>query len=253
MIKQGDCLELLKDVPDGSIDFILTDLPFGMTDCSWDIRLPFTLMWEQFNRVTKKNAAVVLFANGKFLIELAASNLKNYRYEWCWKKSRRVGFLNAKKMPLKCHENISVFYRALPTYNPQFTKGEPYVHRTFVGKESNNCYNNHEIIPYSEHDGWRYPIDVLEFRSPNPNYFGKISGEIFHPTQKPVDLLEYLIKTYTNEGETVLDATMGSGSTGVACVNTNLQFRGFELDEQFFQIAKKRIDEALAKKRQELF
>ena len=253
MIKQGDCLELMKEIPDGSVDMILDDVPFGTTDCAFDVRLPFDEMWKEFNRVCKPNAAICLFAASKFLIELAASNLKHYRYKWVWRKTHPQGFLNAKKMPLRCHEDILVFYRALPTYNPQFTKGEPYVHRSFIDESSNNVYSNHKVIKYSEHDGNRYPLDVIKFRQPNPHYFGKPSGELFHPQQKPVPLLEYLIRTYTNEGETVLDATMGSGSTGVACVNTGRKFIGFELEQKFFEIAEKRIGEALAKKAQELF
>ena len=239
MIKQGDCLELMKEIPDGSVDLILTDLPFGITDCAFDKRIPFEPMWKEFYRVTKLNAAICLFAASKFLIELAMSNLKDYRMKWVWEKSLGVGFLNAKKMPLRCHEDILVFYRKLPTYNPQFTKGKPYC------KINTPKDTNYGLKPPTESrsDGTRHPRDVQFFQT----------MQEYHPQQKPVDLPEYLIKTYTNEGETVLDATMGSGSTGVACVNTNRKFIGFELEKEFFDIAEKRISEALAKKAQELF
>ena len=240
MIYNEDCLEGMKKIADGSVDMILTDLPFQMTDCAWDKRLPFAPMWKEFYRVTKKNAAIALFANGKFLIELAASNLKHYRYKWIWKKNVGTGFLNARKMPLKAHEDVLVFYQQLPTYNPQFTKGKPYevphygTHRT-----SKNWQGHGDVI--TKNDGRRYPLDVQIF---------DIVQDV-HPTQKPVDLLEYLIKTYTNEGETVLDATMGSGSTGVACVNTGRNFIGFETEKKFYEIAEKRI--AAAQREQSLF
>lgn len=244
MIKQGDCLELLKELPDGSVDMILQAPPFGTTDCAFDRRLPFEPMWKEFLRVTKHNAAIVLFSQMPFGAELIMSQRKFFRYEWCWEKSLGVGFLNAKKMPLRCHENILVFYRKLPTYNPQFTKGKP----RFVGgqKTGVNYGKHHEQRTWN--DGEHYnPRDVI--------YFNSTVGTIerLHPQQKPTPLLEYLIRTYTNEGELVLDATMGSGSTGVACMNTRRQFIGFELEEKFFNIAQKRIGEALAKKQQELF
>ena len=240
MIYNEDCLEGMKKIADGSVDMILTDLPFQMTDCAWDKRLPFAPMWKEFYRVTKKNAAIALFANGKFLIELAASNLKHYRYKWIWKKNVGTGFLNARKMPLKAHEDVLVFYQQLPTYNPQFTKGKPYevphygTHRT-----SKNWQGHGDVI--TKNDGRRYPLDVQIF---------DIVQDV-HPTQKPVPLLEYLIKTYTNEGEVVLDATMGSGSTGVACVNTGRNFIGFETEKKFYEIAEKRI--AAAQREQSLF
>ena len=239
-IKHGDCLELMKEIPDGSVDMILTDLPYGITAASFDVRIPFEPMWEQFKRVTKFNAAILLFSQMPFGSDLIQSNKKMFRYEWIWEKSLGVGFLNAKKMPLRCHENILVFYAALPTYNPQFTKGKPFkcARRTF----SANYANQKPTVQIS--DGRRYPRDCVKINQPPEN---------FSPQQKPTDLLEYLIKTYTNEGETVLDATMGSGSTGVACVNTGRKFIGFEKEQNFFEIAQKRIDEVLAKKRQGLF
>ena len=235
-----DCLAGMAKISDGTVDLILTDLPFGITDAPFDKRLPFEPMWREFWRVTKDNAAIVLFAAGKFLIELAASQLKFYRYKWVWRKNLGTGFLNAKKMPLRALEDILVFYRKLPTYNPQFTEGKPYrvkreTFSTNYGKQNPNSL---------ESDGRRYPRDEdLIYNQPQD----------IHPTQKPVDLLEYLIRTYTDEGETVLDATMGSGSTGVAAVNTGRNFIGFETETKFFNIAQTRINEALAKKQQELF
>lgn len=247
LLKQGDCLELMKEIPDGSVDMILTDLPYGITDCAFDVRIPFEPIWEHFKRVTKKNAAIVLFSQMPFGAELIMSNRKMFRYEWIWEKSLGVGFLNAKKMPLRCHENILVFYQQLPTYNPQFTKGKPYA----ADKPITNTINygkRHGV--HSGNDGDHYcPRDVFRFYQ-----VGNFSLEAkTHPQQKPVDLLEYLIKTYTNEGETVLDATMGSGSTGVAVVNTGRDFIGFEKEQNFFEISQKRIAEAQAKKAQELF
>ena len=241
-----DCLEGMKKIADGSVDMILTDLPFGITAAPFDIKLDLQAMWKEINRVTKKNAAVVFFAVGKFLIELAMSNFENYRYEICWEKSVPVGFFNANKMPLRCHENICLFYRALPTFNPQWRSGKSYARKSVA-----HLYKNYGEVKEkfaSVNDGEHYyPRDVIYFKST----VGQV--ERVHPQQKPVDLLEYLIRTYSNEGETVLDATMGSGSTGVACVNTNRNFIGFELEENFFNITQKRIAEAVAKREQSLF
>lgn len=241
-IYNEDCLEGMKRIESGSVALILTDPPFGTTDCEFDKKLPSEPMWEQFKRVTKQNAAIILFSQMPFGAELIMSNREMFRYEWIWEKSLGVGFLNAKKMPLRCHENILVFYEKLPTYNPQFTKGKPYV------KKNSSCTPNYQKLKelVFTNDGERCPRDVIHFNS-------QTESEKLHPQQKPVDLLSYLIKTYTNEGELVLDATMGSGSTGVAAMNTNRRFIGFETETKFYEIAKKRIDEALAKKAQELF
>ena len=243
-IKQGDCLELMKEIPDGSVDMILTDLPYGITDCAFDVRIPFEPMWEQFKRVTKRNAAIALFSQMPFGAELIMSNRKMFRYEWIWRKPMPTGFLNAKKMPLRCHENILVFYQQLPTYNPQFTKGKPFNKRQKAYTARN--YAHGEYQGGINETGDRYPCDEFIFKNGN-------NAQMEHPTQKPVDLLEYLIKTYTNEGETVLDATMGSGSTGVACMNTGRRFIGYEKEENFFEIAQRRIDEAIVQKEQSLF
>ena len=231
MIKllQGDCLELMKDIPDGSVDMILCDLPYGITKCKWDLVIPFDALWEQYNRVIKDNGAIVLFAQGVFTHKLAMSNIAHYKYEWIWRKSFATGFLNSKRIPLRAHENILVFYKKPPTYNPQFTQGKPY--KTKNGALS-PVYDENFASVETVSDGRRYPIDVLDF---------KIEKGL-HPTQKPVALLEYLIKTYTNKGDTVMDNCMGSGSSGVACVNTNRNFIGMELDKNYFEIAKSRIE-----------
>ena len=230
-IKQGDCLELMKEIPDKSIDMILCDLPYGTTKNKWDSVIPLNKLWKQYERIIKDNGAIVLFSQMPFSAELVHSNLKLFKYEWIWQKDNGTGFLNAKKMPLKIHENILVFYKKLPLYNPQMRTGfKPY--KCKQGRHSTN-YGAYEQGHITESNGERYPIDIIEFK--------KDSG--LHPTQKPVALLEYLIKTYTNEGETVLDNCMGSGSTGVACINTNRNFIGYELDEHYFQIAKERLEQ----------
>ena len=232
-IRQGDCLELMKDIPNKSIDMVLCDLPYGTTRNKWDSVIPLDKLWKQYERIIKDNGAIVLFSQMPFSAELVHSNLKLFKYEWIWQKDNGTGFLNAKKMPLKIHENILVFYKKLPLYNPQMRTGfKPY--KCKQGRHSTN-YGAYEQGHITESNGERYPIDIIEFK--------KDSG--LHPTQKPVALLEYLIKTYTNEGETVLDNCMGSGSTGVACVNTNRNFIGYELDEKYFDIAEKRINEAM--------
>lgn len=231
-LKQGDCLELMKDIPDNSIDMILCDLPYGTTNNKWDKKIDLQALWEQYKRIIKANAAIVLFSQMPFCVDLIVSNRKWFRYEWIWQKSQGTGFLNAKRMPLKIHENILIFYDKLPTYNPQFEKGKKHSRGNPGGLSDN--YGKFERICGDKSD-YYYPVDVIKFSK---------SADRLHPTQKPVDLLEYLIKTYTNEGETVLDNCMGSGSTGVACVNTNRNFIGFELDEHYFEIAKKRIEEA---------
>lgn len=232
-IKQGDCLELMKDIPDESIDMILCDLPYGTTKNKWDSVIPLNKLWKSYERIIKDNGAIVLFSQMPFSAELVHSNLKLFKYEWIWQKDNGTGFLNAKKMPLKIHENILVFYKKLPLYNPQMRTGfKPY--KCKQGRHSTN-YGAYEQGHITESNGERYPIDIIKFK--------KDSG--LHPTQKPVELLEYLIKTYTNENETVLDNCMGSGSTGVACINTNRNFIGYELNEKYFEIAEKRINETM--------
>lgn len=250
-IYNEDCLEGMKKIPDNSVDMILDDLPYGTTDCSFDKRLPFEPMWEQFLRVTKRNAAIVLFSQMPFGSDLIQSQRKLFRYEIIWEKPVPAGFLNARKMPLRCHENILVYYRALPTYNPQFTKSKPYEKHNLSGA-GRRCYSTCRQESSKSYDGQRYPRDVMKCTQPIAQVGNDERAKI-HPTQKPTDLLEYLIKTYTNAGEVVLDATMGSGSTGVACVNTGRKFIGFETEQNFYEIAQKRIEAAVAQREQSLF
>ena len=226
----GDCLKLMKDIPDKSIDLILTDPPYGTTACKWDSVIPFEPMWEQLNRIIKPNGAIVLFGSEPFSSVLRMSNIKNYKYDWVWKK-RPVNFLNAKKQPLKETENILVFNSKI--YYPQ---GLIPCHKTNKRSNSTETNGKHGLSNISEYTN--YPKQILKF----------IGERGLHPTQKPVALLEYLIKTYTLEDETVLDFTMGSGSTGVACANTNRNFIGIELDQTYFQIAKDRIEQAQLQK-----
>ena len=236
-----DCLEGMKRIPDGSVDAIICDPPFGITDAPFDKRIPFEPMWEQFKRVTKHNAAIVIFSQMPFGAELIMSNRKMFRYEWILHKTAGGGFLNAQKMPLRCHENILVFYRKLPTYNPQYTEGKPYFRPKTNFPSVNYGSQKNSQDRYS--NGRRYPRDVLEIQMPHD----------VHSQRKPVELIEYLIKTYTDEGELVLDATIGSGTTAVACINTNRHFIGFELEEKFCEIANGRIAKAYAEKGQRLF
>lgn len=235
---QGDCLELMKNIPDGSVDLVLTDPPYGTTACKWDSVIPFEPMWEQLNRIIKTNGAICLFGSEPFSSALRMSNIKDFKYDWYWQKTTPTGFLNAKKQPLRNIETISVFYSKQPTYNPQKTYGHK--RKVSLAKHKQNCkkaeeYNDYGLASYDSTE--RYPTQILQFKTDRQK-------SALHPTQKPVALLEYLIRTYTNEGETVLDFTMGSGSTGVACVNTNRNFIGIELDDWYFNIAKKRIEEA---------
>jgi len=228
----------MKQIPDGSVDLVLTDPPYGTTACKWDSVIPFDQMWAQLHRVIKDNGAIALFGSEPFSSALRMSSLQMYRYDWIWEKEQGTGNLNANKMPLKKTENISVFYKALPTYNPQMSAGKAYT--------INRQHNSNEIFGktgtrdgyITQNKGERYPTNILMFcRELNNRH---------HPTQKPVALLEYFIRTYTNEGETVLDFTMGSGSTGVACINTGRNFIGIELDEHYYEVAERRIAEAAA-------
>lgn len=247
-IYNEDCITGMKRLADGSVDAIICDPPYQSTGCAWDKRLPLDEMWEQFNRVTKQNGAVVLFSQLPFAVDLINANRKMFRYEYVWKKSRACGFLNANKMPLRAHENILVFYRQLPTYNPQFRTGKAYDRRHSESKPS--VYHVAKRIITSNDGNHYYPRDVLEVNSISAN--SKTEPQV-HPTQKPIELMKFLVETYTNKFEVVLDATMGSGSTGVACMLTGRRFIGFETDGQFFSTAKTRIDAAIAQRASELF
>ena len=233
-LRKGDCLEVMQDIPDKSIDLILADLPYGTTQNKWDSVLPLDKLWSEYKRILKTKGVVILFAQIPFSITLGASNLKWLKYEWIWEKDRASGHLNAKKQPMKAHENILVFYEKIGTYNPQKTSGhKPSNVSGRRLKETTNYGKFEQIISGGQTD--RYPRSVQKVNTHNSAH-----GQL-HPTQKPVALIEYLIKTYTNEGETVLDNTMGSGTTGVACVNTNRNFIGIELDKDYYEQAKKRL------------
>ena len=234
MIKliQGDCLEKMADIEDGSIDMVLTDPPYGTTACKWDSVIPLERMWEHLKRVIKPNGAIVMTASQPFTTTLIASNMKMFKYEMIWEKTLATNFMLVKKQPAKKHENICMFYSKQPTYNPQMDVGKPYTDKP--RKRTVGIHGDAETTKKAiENKGTRYPSTVRKFSNGN-------NGNV-HPTQKPVALMEYLIKTYTNEGETVLDFTMGSGTTGVACVNLNRSFVGIEMDEGYFQIAGDRI------------
>ena len=233
----GDCLELMKNVESKSVDMILCDLPYGCTARNkWDTIIPFEPLWAQYKRIIKDNGAIVLFASGMFTAELMISNQSMWRYNLIWEKTQPTGFLNAKKMPLRSHEDICVFYNKLPTYNPQKSTG----HQRKVSKAEHKIgckhttdYGEHGLTTYDSTE--RYPKSVWKFAK-------DVQKMALHPTQKPIALLEELIKTYTNEGDLVLDNCMGSGSTGVAALNLNRNFIGMELDENYFNIAKARIE-----------
>ena len=231
----GDCLEVMDELIEKGVkvDVIITDPPYGVTACKWDSVIPFEEMWTRLNKLVKDNGAIVLFGSEPFSSTLRLSNLKNFKYDWIWEKPQGVNPLLSKKQPLNNYEVISVFYRKQVLYNPQFEEGKPY-----IVKGNKNKQRLLEITGQTfkrlttENTGYRYPKRVLKFNQQRG----------LHPTQKPVALLEYLIKTYTLEGETVLDFTMGSGSTGVACQNTGRHFIGIELDENYFNIAKERMN-----------
>ena len=225
----GDCLEIMKNISDKSVDMILCDLPYGTTACKWDVIIPFEPLWEQYNRIIKDNGAIVLFGSEPFSSALRMSNIKNFKYDWIWNKKLAGNGILAKKQPLKIHENIMVFNTTL--YFPQMTKGKL---RKKMGLKESEITGGNSYCKETYNDEY-YPQTIQEFSTANMR-----KGRL-HPTQKPVALLEYLIKTYTNENETVLDNCMGSGSTGVACVNTSRDFIGIELDKDYFNIAKQRI------------
>lgn len=237
---QGDCLEVMKDIPDKSIDMILCDLPYGTTQNSWDCIIDVNDLWIEYNRVIKDNGAIALFSQEPFTSQLVMSNPKMFRYDIIWEKTKAGGFLNANRMPLRAHENILIFYKKLPKYFPQKEEGKPYIKKAITDGDG-GCYGKFSRAGTTNvNEGSRYPRSVIKFSNPNNNSL--------HKTQKPVELLEWLIKTYTNEGEAVLDNCMGSGSTGVACLNINRNFIGIELDPTYFQIAKNRIEQAQSEK-----
>lgn len=232
----GDTLEKMQLVPDGSIDMVLCDLPYGTTACKWDTVIPFEPLWAAYRRVCKKNAAIVLTASQPFTSALVMSNVRDFKYDWCWRKSNATGHLNAKKRPMRQHEDVLVFSRGKVGYNPQLF-AKPSARAAQKSVKTKGSYGDFEEGVFREiPEEMGYPRSVVDFSTA---FHAREAG--LHPTQKPVALMEYLIKTYTNEGETVLDNTMGSGTTGVACQNTNRNFVGIERDEGYFNIARKRM------------
>ena len=231
----GDCFELMRGIPSESVDMILTDPPYGITRCKWDKVQPFEPMWEQYKRIIKPNGCIAIFAGEPFSSALVQSNLKMYRYELIWQKNAASDFLNANHKPLKIHDKIQIFYRTSPTYHPQKTKGEPYqrIERR-ARRKIRDLYRAIDAIGRVNETGDRYPTTVIRF----PIERG------LHPTQKPVSLLAWLIRTYTDAGDTVLDSFMGSGSTGVACVQEGRRFIGIEREDKYFEVAKRRSEEA---------
>jgi DNA modification methylase len=243
----GDCLAVLKTIPDNSIDLIITDLPYGTTACKWDTIIPFTEMWVEIKRIRKDKTAICLFGSEPFSTFLRISNIKEYKYDWIWDKKRISNPLLAKKMPLKNYEIISVFYKKPPIYNPQPTikSVKNKLSQKGIGKShSTDTTGKTKLINTdNSQNEFGYPKMILNDIKVMNNLSKDKSG--FHPTQKPIELNEYLIKTYSNEGDTVLDFTMGAGSCGIACVNQNRNFIGIELNENYFKIAQDRINEIL--------
>ena len=241
---QGDCLIEMKDIPDGSIDAIICDLPYGTTQCKWDSVIDLDKLWLEYKRAIKDNGAIVLFSAEPFTSNLIISNKKDFKYRWTWNKIKASNHLNSRRQPLRCIEDICVFYKKQPTYNPQlrdrlkknirdpkkeYGKGN---NKTYGETKQNYLFNSGREIPLEK----GYPLDLLEF-----SQLGSFGNKRLHPTQKPVALMEYLIKTYTNESETVLDFTMGSGTTGVACKNLNRNYIMMEQAPEYYEIACKRV------------
>ena len=231
---QGDCLKVMKTISEQSIDLILCDLPYGTTKCKWDVLIPFEELWNQYNRVLKKKGKVLLFGIEPFSSQIRMSNLKDYRYDLYWHKTLCSNFMLAKQQPFFKIETISVFYKEKGTYNPIMREGKPYsIKESHIPQNGMQQKYNIKFKADIENEGVRYPDNLLEF--------GSISGKKYHPTQKPTDLLEWLINTYSNENDVVLDNCMGSGSTGMACKNLNRNFIGIEKEKVYFDIARERL------------
>lgn len=237
-----DCLKIMPQITDKSIDMILCDLPYGVTHNKWDSVIPFDKLWEQYNRIIKDNGAICLFADGMFMADLMESNRKMWRYNLVWDKVLSSGFLNAKRMPLRSTEEIVAFYKKLPTYNPQFTEGKPLHGMGTKYKEGNRKNNNYGNFNSTNRasaeragDTKKYPKSLVTFQRAH-------SSVMLHPTEKPVALMEWLISTYTNKGETILDNCMGVGGSGIAAKNLERNYIGIELDQKYFEIAKERIE-----------
>ena len=228
----ADCMDAMQHIASGSVDMVCADVPYGTTKCSWDSVLDLGLMWSHLNRITKPSAAIVLFSAQPYTSVLVSSNIRHWRTEWIWEKGNATGFLNAKKQPLRAHENILVFYRVMPTYNPQFTDGHP---RKTSRRKAVNSEVYGDAVTLTEYDSTRrYPRDVQFFSSDKQK-------SRYHPTQKPVGLVRYLVETYSNPGDVVLDFTMGSGTTGVACREVGRRFIGIEKELKYVEVARQRI------------
>jgi site-specific DNA-methyltransferase (adenine-specific) len=235
-IINGECIHEMSKIPNGTIDMILCDLPYGTTQCKWDTIIPFNDLWEQYVRIIKPNGAIVLTACQPFTSNLVMSKPNLFRYSLVWEKSKSTGYLNSKKMPMRSHEDILVFYKNLPTYNPQMTEGLPYD----KGKANRptDVYREQKGEIHVKNDtGLRYPRSVQYFKT------AESEGKVYHPTQKPISLMEWLIKTYTNENDIVLDNCIGSGTTAIAAIRTNRRYIGIELDVNFYNITNQRIEE----------
>ena len=231
-LMHGDCLDLMAQIPDGSVDMIMCDLPYGTTACKWDSVIPFEPLWAHYKRVIKRNGAIVLTASQPFTTALISSNMKDFRYSLVWDKTKGGNFALANKQPMKSHEDVCVFYMAQPTYNPEME-----IRGAIRKKGGGMASDNFGIAPTVSYNNTYFPKSIVQFSTGS-------RVDHHHPTQKPVALMEYLIRTYTNEGETVLDNCMGSGTTGVACANTGRKFIGIEKDAGYFAIAQRRIEQA---------
>lgn len=251
ILKQGDCLKMMDELIESGIkvDYVLADIPYGTTACKWDSIIPFDEMWGRINKLCKDESPVLLFGSEPFSSALRFSNIENYSYDWYWHKNKPSGAMLAKKQPMRAIENICVFYKAPPLYNPQMKKRSEAELKRLSKKSVKTVGTEIDGRAWGksgnrDDNKLKYPNNVIDIKT----VFNRSKEKVAHPTQKPVELMEYLIKTYTNEGDIVLDFTMGSGTTGVACVNTNRDFIGFELDENYFKIAENRIQEAICVK-----
>lgn len=239
----GDCIDKMKSIKDRSIDLILVDPPYGVTARNkWDCAIPLDALWEQYNRIIKENGAIIFFSQGMFTAQLMISNAKAWRYNLIWEKTQPTGFLNANRMPLRNHEDICVFYKKLPTYNPQKSSGRTRKVSTVKHKESCRKTTNYGNYDFTDYDSTqRFPVSVLKFPKDTQK-------SALHPTQKPIALCEWLIKTYTNKGDCVLDSCMGSGSVGIAAIECERNFIGIEKDDVIFSVAKSRIETFLIRR-----
>ena len=232
----NDCFNIFPQIESGSIDMILCDLPYGTTQCKWDSILPLDKLWKEYDRIIKKNGAIVLFSSQPFTSILINSNIKNFKYTWVWEKSKATNYLNAKKQPLRASEDICVFYQKQPTYNPQMTEGKPYNKGTAL--RETEVYGSQVAVEVKS-DGARYPRNVIYFKT------AESEGKVVHPTQKPLALLEYLIQTYSNEGEIILDNTAGSFSTAIAATKLNRNWIGIEQEEKYCKIGLERLEKLI--------